>query len=372
PDLPPDQQPPVSGYVAGQSLTLVRNPNWDPARDQLRAALADRIEIVHVGFDEQYQATLDDEIDLGLNVDLFPEDVDRLRADPDLAPRLQIEPAQASDWIMLNLAVPPFDDLAVRRAVAFATNRQTLISVLRPGSTVQTHALPDLFANGLLSDYDPYGAVDHAGDPSRASAEMARSRYDSNGDGVCDHTSCSEIPMPILEERPELTVAAEAFSSQMAGLGLTFAVTRVPFDDYWHAMTDPASRTPMAFTVGWSSDYLNAASWFTPLARSSSIGADFGLNLSLIGASPEDLFAWGYEVTDVPNLDPKIDECVALTGAAQFACWAELDQVLMERVAAWVPIDTRNLARLTSSLVTVYERDESLGMPSLGRLQVSR
>src|SRR5215213_4796254 len=138
PELPPDQQPVVSGYVAGERLTLVRNPSWDPATDPLRAAVANRIELVQVGFDDQYEATVNDDIDIGLNLDLsLPEDLDPVRAQPALAPRLHRTAGQASDWIMLNLATPPFDDLHVRRAVQFAANRQTLLGIVRPGGAVQ-------------------------------------------------------------------------------------------------------------------------------------------------------------------------------------------------------------------------------------------
>ena len=96
------------------------------------------------------------------------------------------------------------------------------------------------------------------------------------------------------------------------------------------------------------------------------------LNLSLIGASAEDLAEWGYDVTEVPSLEGKIDDCVALTGSTQFACWAEVDQFMMERVASWVPVMTRTTSSITSDLVTNYEVDAALTMPSLDRIKVSR
>jgi peptide/nickel transport system substrate-binding protein len=372
PDLPPEQQPRVSGYVPGTSLTLVRSPSWDAATDPLRASIPDRIEIVQMAYDDQLRGVLDDEIDIGLNLDLFPEEVAQLRDDPGLGARLHVNVGQASDWIMLNVAQPPFDDLAVRRAIQFATERQALLSVIQPSGIVQAHMIPDAFSNGLLSEYDPYGVRDLAADPQKARAEMAQSRYDTNGDGICDAPECSVIPLPFIEERQELADAAATFASQMTGIGLTFDIEPVPFDDYWPAVTDPASHTPMAFTAGWGSDYLNASSWFVPLAASSSIGDDFGLNLSLLGASADELAEWGYETTSVPSVDRQIDACVALTGTAQFECWARLDQYMTERVAAWVPVDTRRRTTLTSSYVTSFEFDDWVAMPSLGRIVVTR
>ncbi len=372
PDLAADQQPRVSGYMPGQSLTLVRNPSWDPANDPLRAAIPDRIEIVDVGFDEQLQATIDDEIDIGINLGLFPDEVSQLRQDAALAARIHVSSGGATDWIMLNLAQPPFDDLAVRRAIQFATNRQLIQSIVTPDGVPQTHAIPDAFSNGLLSEYDPYGVHSHTGDPAGAAAAMAESVYDGNGDGVCDSIVCSHITLPVMEERPELLEAATAFAGQMAGVGLTFDITPVGFDEWWPAVNDPESHTPMAFTVGWVSDYLNAASWFGPLAHSDAIGQDYGMNLSLVGASPSDLDEWGYATPSVPSVDRLIDTCVALTGTAQFECWAQLDQFMTERVAAWIPIDTRTSTIITSSLVTGFEWDDSVGGPSLGRIVTTR
>ncbi len=45
--VPPDQQAPVSGLVAGERLVLVRNPSWDAATDPLRPALPDRNRVHH-------------------------------------------------------------------------------------------------------------------------------------------------------------------------------------------------------------------------------------------------------------------------------------------------------------------------------------
>ena len=45
PSLPPDAQRPVTGLVAGESLTLVRNPSWSRQTDELRQAYVDRVEV---------------------------------------------------------------------------------------------------------------------------------------------------------------------------------------------------------------------------------------------------------------------------------------------------------------------------------------
>ena len=365
PALPAAEQAPVSGYLPAERLTLVRNPSWTRATDALRSALADRIEIVNGG-ENVIDAIVEGSLDVALAESLDSEEIDRFRADPQLSARVHAFPALATEWITMNVAAAPFDDIHVRRAIQLVVDKVGLIEILGRTAEVQSHAIPDAFENGLLADYDPYPTSGHRGSIDAAKAEMAQSRYDSDRDGVCDDASCADVFVPI-EGDDTLNEAAASFARAAAQLGLTLrlepAVDAPPFV----AATDPANHVAMLFTVTWFSDYLNGASWLEPLARSDAIG---NANVSLIGASDAELKSWGYTATGVPNIDAKIGSCVALTGADQFACWAETDQYLMERVAAWVPIGTRQSARLTSSRVATFQFDASLGTPSLGQIEL--
>src|SRR5439155_7649283 len=53
PSAPAGEQEPVSGFVPGKSLILVRNPSWDRGSDDLRGAYADRIQITMGGTPDQ-------------------------------------------------------------------------------------------------------------------------------------------------------------------------------------------------------------------------------------------------------------------------------------------------------------------------------
>jgi len=61
---------------------------------------------------------------------------------------------------------------------------------------------------------------------------------------------------------------------------------------------------------------------------------------------------------------------VAATGQAQFECWAQADQILMERIAPWVPLDVRSTSFVTSSRVQEMVFDASTTAPSLGEIVV--
>ncbi len=67
-----------------------------------------------------------------------------------------------------------------------------------------------------------------------------------------------------------------------------------------------------------------------------------------MGATPEQLAEWGYEVELVPSLDAKIDDCIRLAGPPQTQCWAEATRVLAEEIVPAVPILTQRSARRSS------------------------
>ncbi len=372
PTLPADQQQPVAGYVPGDHLYLVRNPSWDRSTDQLRGAYVDRIELGNLAdYGSLMSAIQSDRVDLSLSTDLQSADVARLRADSASAAFVHVAPALFSHYIDMNLAVPPFDDVHVRRAVELATDKKTLVDLVLPGSLPQAHAIPDAFENGLLNDYDPFSTPAASGDLAGAKAEMAQSPYDGNHDGVCDSTVCQHIHMPVGSDLPDVAIAAQDFASELAPLGIQLDLAPLSDEDAFNYSADPHNHAALAFNVGWGSDYLSASNWFGPLATSTHLGTESAGNLSLIGATPDQLAQWGYTVTTVPSLDDRVSRCTGMTGPDAFGCWASVDQYVMERVVAWVPLATGQVARLTSSSVISFDFDASIAAPALDQIQVA-
>jgi peptide/nickel transport system substrate-binding protein len=372
PALPADQQPTVAGYVPGDHLYLVRNPSWDRATDPLRTAFADRIEISNVGdYDVVLAGIQGNQLDVSISTQLDNTDVARLRGDSSAAQRVHVAPGLTSRYIDMNLAVPPFDDIHVRRAIELVTNKKALLDLLAPGSAPQTHAIPDAFENGLLTDYDPFATPGSAGSLDAAKAEMAQSAYDTNHDGICDSPVCDHIHVPVPNEQPENLAAAQDFATELAAIGLQLDLDSVSFGDAYGYSVDPTNHAPLAFATGWNSDYFSATAWYEPQATGDQIGAETGSNLSLIGATPAQLSQYGYTVTAVPSLDNDIATCTGMSGHDAFACWSGVDQYLMERVVAWVPLANQQVASLTSTSVTAFDFDASLGLPALSQIEVA-
>lgn len=366
--VPPDQQVPVAGFAPGESLTLVRNPSWDAATDQLRPAYVDRIEIAIGGTLEEVSARVDaGEIDL-VHYAAFPpqaplEQIARYDADPTLG-SVHLNSRDFVRAVALNLALPPFDDVHVRRATNLAIDKARLIELAGGPSTgeVAGHLVLNSLENNLLISYDPYATPGSAGDPEAARDEMRLSSYDEDGDGRCDGPPCSGLEGVAILTAPG---QAELVAANLAEIGIEI---EIPPDEGLGLSLEPDERIALIVGLPYGKDSLNAGPIFRSLFDSRwSMGDDF-TNGTMVGASPERLAAWGYEVTEVPGIDDRIDACLTLVGEAMVQCWADLDQYLMENVVPWVPYSFERYARTVSPRVVHYSFDQSVAQPAFDQI----
>jgi peptide/nickel transport system substrate-binding protein len=367
----PKDRSPISGYVPGRSLTLVRNPSWEPEKDALRPAYVDRIEFtIGAAIDDLARMVRSGQADLYFYSGPPPQIpirvVQRFIDDPGVGVRVHLELRDTVRYITINMAVPPLDDIHVRRAMSYAIDKQALLD-LRGGpivGDVARHIVLDSLENGLLASYDPYPTSLAA-----ARAEMARSAYDQDGDGRCDHEACRGLQMLSTRQLfPEMDELAASVRQDLRRIGIELRIETVPLERGYDALQDPRAKVPLAIFTAWAKDFINASQWFKPLFSSDSIGVG---NFSLIGATSAQLRDWGYHVTSVPNIDDKIDECETLVGDVQFRCWAEADQLLVENVIPWVPYVFEKQVQLVSDRVVAYSFDQFSSTPALDRIAVS-
>ena len=285
--LPADEQEPAAGYVPpvlGMDgaveepghLLLVRNPSWDPATDPLRAAYADRIELTLGGASDKEIARGVDagEIDLAYLADSPFEQVARYRDDPALIDRLFISPSDAFWALTMNVAVPPLDDIHVRRAVSRAIDKAALVELLAEpphgpfGSNsfgeVATHMAPDAFEARLLRAFDPYPY-----DPAAAQAEMQASAYDRDGDGRCDVPACRGLRMLVMDTGI-LVEQARAIRDDLAEVGIEARIREMPS---WAEYVSHGSSGDYELAVlGWQADTADPNDFLSALLSADAIG----------------------------------------------------------------------------------------------------
>jgi peptide/nickel transport system substrate-binding protein len=368
PSLPPRAQRPAAGFAPGRSLTLVRNPSWDPRTDRLRPAYVDRIEARLGGTDADASRAVDaGRADLGFSP--APETprsrLGRYARNPRLG-RIEVRPANGLRAVQMNLAVPPFDDVHVRRAFNWVVDKRAVAR--RLGGPLlfapYGHLASDVLERGLLLGYDPYRSRRRSEALRRARAEMRRSRYDRDRDGRCDALQCRGIPALAPAGRP----SAGSIARDAARIGLALKVERRPFFAMVDRLQNPANRVPVALDVGFVSAPGGPVGWFEEPFLGASIGTTN--NWSLVGAAPSQLRRWGYRVRRVPSVDGRIDRCRRTVGGAAAACLARLDQFLMERVVPWVPLVQLLTVQVIPRRVVAYSYDVSNAMPALDRVAV--
>jgi peptide/nickel transport system substrate-binding protein len=377
--LSPEEQPPLSGFDPGISLTLVRNPSWRARTDPLRPAYPDRIEVSFL--DSQREAAEqvargDADVVLGLGPPpQVPNDIiEQYRNDPSLSKRIVIGPRDLIVYATMNLAVPPFDDIHVRKAVNLAIDKAEFLDIHggRAIGKVTGHVILNSLENNLLLNYDPYATPASAGNLDSARQEMALSRYDRDGDGLCDDPVCRNV----------LAVAAkleggvgrkegEAFASDLKALGISLDLRVLDFGPFFTRLSDPRRHVALGINAGWIKDFPAAGSFVLPLFSRNGLGVSACCNYSLVGATSEELRSWGYKVTSVPSVEEKVSDCVPLIGGEQVRCYAELDQQIMEQIVPWVPLLVENHVYIVSRRVASTSFDQFATQPAVDRTALS-
>jgi ABC-type transport system substrate-binding protein len=355
---------PVVGYRPGRSITLVRNPSWSASTDALRPAYVDEIDIAIGGTAEDVaESVTAGDLDLNLDSPLpvhhggdatypIPNDV-------------FVNPTDGVRYLSLNLAMPPFDDIHVRKAVSYALDKDGMRRLAGGPleGTIATHAIPDTLemigGRALLGGFEPYSTPNHAGDVAKALAEMKLSKYDTNGDGVCDAAACARVLT--LTDGYDPYVVEDNFGP--LGITLTYPRSRRGY-----FCNDPRAHLGLCLSEEWHKDYPDAHTWVPVLGS-------FGLypsccDTSRLGATREFLRRYHYVVSSVLSVDPDIAQCDPLTGEQRVRCWADLDRKVMTEVVPWVPYLFETQVTMTSIRSRNFTWDAFAGVASLDHLAI--
>ena len=370
----PGGDEPFSGYDPGRQITFVRNPSWQPETDPLRGefAYADEIDISIGGTEEENAQKIDDnELDIQFDGVSPAEQIQRYQENPDLQERIFINPSDAVRYLEMNLAQPPFDDVNVRKALNWILDKEAMRR-LRGGALtgeITGHIMVPGVIGDLLSDYNPYPTPNNQGDLEAAQEAMAASAYDSDGDGVCDDPVCQNV-LAVTDEADPYPEQAALISENLEALGITLNIRSFERTTMYNTCADPEGHVALCLAPGWGKDYPNGTTFGEPLFGNASIGPTL-TNRSLVGATPEQLQEWGYDVTEVPSVDEDISACEALTGDEQTQCWADLDVKLMEEVVPWVPYLFDSYVKAVSENVLNYTFDQFAGLPALEKMALA-
>lgn len=310
----------------GKRLVLVRNPHWSPATDPNRRALPDRYEIT---FDMDQDAVdkglvsgdLDLDLDSGASANL-PE---RIAADPALRARADAPTIGWLRYVAINPQVLPFDNVACRRAVFAAADREALRDAygrgLRAG-TIATGLLPP-----TISGHRPLNLYQTGkGDVAAARGQLA----------ACGRPGGFAATIVFRAGQPAERKAAEALKATLGRVGIRLTLRGMSQAEHTAQHGGSPSylrKEKIGLSIrAWTADWPEGASYLPYLADSREIledGLSFNVSVRL------------------PEADHLIDQAGAeLDPGRREELWARVDRTVMEQ-AVVLPVqwDTRVLLR---------------------------
>ena len=291
---------------------LERNPQWDPATDEVRTALPDRVE-VRSGLSAlaRDQALLAGSADLDLSGTGVQTATTSRLDDEALAGRIDDVTTGSVRLLALPTTVAPMDNRDCRAAVAAAVDRTAVQEALQgAGNAVRTSGLLPRALTGRAEDA-------HA----RPDQDAARAALQACGqpDGFSTVLAVPDVPNSV--------DVAEAIAAGLADVGIR--VTVQPLDPATFYASDVAS--PDAVTAAgygmvlatWTADFPTAASFLVPLVDGRSIRPVANTN---------------YARLDDPGVNGLVDAARAAgdPGAAADA-WQQVATAVQE-TAAYVPL----------------------------------
>lgn len=302
-------QPVASGpyrlaeYATGSRARLTRNEHWDPATDTVRAALPD--EIVFELSQDESTATQRLIASTGQDANAFGADLvaaaqlAQVSGNPQAAPRLATTP-EGGPLQYLAINTERVADLQVRRAIAQAVSRDTVVAAL--GGELGAAAATTIVAPGIpgRQEYTPIS------EDADAAAQ------------VLGGANLGELVLLTQNTKAPLAVA-EAVAQSLTQAGLSVRIDPVESQTFTERATQGDGSTYDLAIASWNADFPSAGAYIQPLLASTEIGGG-GYNISRCSN---------------PDVDAAIQEALAtLDASAAAAQWAALD----ERAAADVPL----------------------------------
>jgi ABC-type transport system substrate-binding protein len=332
-------------YIPGETVVLVRNPNWDPATDPLRKAWVDRIHVrVGVGISLIQRQIEREEADLSLNSHVPQARVAALRADPQRSRRVSVNTTGSLLFLVLGThrAAGAIADVRVRQAVNYAIDKVAYRDAVAGRFAATGELASTIMAPGSLGyrHYDLYPTPGGRGDPAKARALLAAAGYPHGltlGFATFGSGRLAAGRKPIED------------SLKRAGIRLK-VTTNKEWDPHYEALRNPAKRLEHQLAQnGWILEY------FGDNARQS-IVAQYDSRLTDTG---------NFSEYDNPAVNQMIDRALAEPDwDRRAALWAQIDQRIM-RDAPLVPLLWQNASFQWASRVHGWVYDPWTTAPDL-------
>jgi peptide/nickel transport system substrate-binding protein len=299
-------------------IVLERNPQWDPATDEVRTALPDRV-VVRTGLTgvERDQALLAGSADVDISgTGIQTPTTARLGEDTGSDVLLVDRIDEVTNNVVRLLALPtdvaPFDDLACRAAVAAAVDRAAVQEVLGgPTEAVRTSQLWPRGVEGGPDEPDP------APDPAAAEQALATCGQPQGFDTV--------LAVP---DAPTGVAVAQEVAGQLERIGIRAEVRPLDAPSFYATEIGNPDRVRSngigIVLATWTADFPTPGSFLVPLVDGRSVSTVGNTNFARLAD---------------PAIDGFIDTARAAAGdpEAARAAWREV-AAAATATGAYVPL----------------------------------
>jgi peptide/nickel transport system substrate-binding protein len=238
----------VASFVPDSHVELVRSEHWTGTAPKVA-----RIRFNFVADDNtRLLAWQDKQAEMSLNVPLSQA----ARWAGSAQSRVVYEPDRSYVGLTFNLTAKPFDDPHVRRAVAYAIDRTSLVNDILKGKAQIATALstPEQFA-GVWSSSEAVSRLSagpqYAFDLTKAKAELAQSSVPTG------FTASLSYP----NTGPQLGTAALAFAASLKQIGITLNVQELAIEQ-WLAALGKAPALSYMWYFNTTGDPGELPNWF--------------------------------------------------------------------------------------------------------------
>jgi peptide/nickel transport system substrate-binding protein len=253
----------ITSVDRATGILLERNPEWDPATDDVRSALPDRV-VVRTGLTgvERDQAILAGSADVDLSgTGAQPVTTARLSGEDGSALRDRVDEITSGAVRLLALPtdVAPMDNADCRAAVTAAIDRRALQDLLGGAAdAVRSSQLWPLALPGGPEDPDP-----------PADLKAARASLEECGQAEGFTTELAVV------NTPTSLALARGIADQLAEVGITVKVRALDVETFYATeVGDPDNVAKKGYglvLVPWTADFPTASSFLVPLVDGRSI-----------------------------------------------------------------------------------------------------
>ena len=300
-------------YTLNKQLTLVPNPNWNPATDPQAKQLASQI-IVNMNVN---QADIDNRLLHGdVQVDLAGTGMAaagraQALANPTLKANVDNPVNGFARFIYINTKVAPLNNVHCREAIEYAANKVTMQTAwggpLAGGQIASTVMPPNIIG---YKSFDYYNALSQpTGDLSAAKQQLA----------ACGQPNGFSTSLAYRSDRPTEVAAVTALQASLAAAGIKVTLRGFPAGSYY---TDFAGAPAYVHSHdlgmaagGWGADWPNGFGFLDELVAGNTIAPTGNTNIS--------------EEND-PVVNNLFTQSSKVTGAARTAIWSQIDEQVMK------------------------------------------